>query len=96
MPPNFLTTDVGTSGTSGPQLDERLRLQQEQINNLSLKFDQLLNILGAGRGAPQSPLGPNVYPQIAELEAVGLTHKLGGTPRPPPQICLTPPEVPSI
>ena len=41
MPPNFLTTDVGTSGTSDPQLEERLHLQHEQINNLSLKFDQL-------------------------------------------------------
>ena len=97
MPPNFLTTDVNASGTSGPQLEERLHLQQEQINNLSLKFDQLFDILTGTRcGAPQSPLGPNVDPQITKLEAAGPIHKSGGTPRPPPQIRLTPLEVTGV
>ena len=52
--------------------------------------------MGAGRGATQSPLGPNVDPQITKLEAAGPIHKSGGTPRPPPQIRLTPPEVTNV
>jgi hypothetical protein len=59
MPLSFLATDTSASGTKDSQLEERLRVQQDQINKLTSKFDQLFDLLtGAGRRISQSLLRP--------------------------------------
>ncbi|KAK8450943.1 hypothetical protein SEVIR_6G123906v4 [Setaria viridis] len=95
--PKHLWPGAGTSETRDDVVNEKFRIQQEQISNLSTKLDQLLNLLTRMRqGVPQSLLKMDVDPQIAKLEAAGLIHENGGTPKALPKIHVTPPRVNNV
>jgi hypothetical protein len=89
MPPH-LWPGTSAQGAHDGSIDEKLRNQQQQINNLSLKLDQLVEILtGSGQGVPRTPQKAAADPQIEELEDAGHVPKTNEVPKPPPQLQFT-------
>lgn len=65
LPAVQISTDL-TASSRDPELEERLRSQQRQLDNLHARFDQLFDILtGTGQGGQPPPASPVVDPQIA-------------------------------
>lgn len=65
LPAVQISTDLAASSRD-PELEERLRSQQRQLDNLHARFDQLFDILtGTGQGGQPPPASPVVDPQIA-------------------------------
>jgi hypothetical protein len=97
-PPN---DGAGTSGLREQQMEERINSQQQQLNQLHTKFDQLLNLLaGSGRTIPPSngePVNgqPIVDPQVEELEDIVRRQRADEDPSKNPQLIAPPPLVSS-
>jgi hypothetical protein len=84
-----LNSDEGTSQTR--EMEEQLRSQQQQLHQLSTKFDHLLNLLGgSGRVVPPNSGQAVIDPQVEELEDIEHHQKADDIPQ-QPQLVAPPP-----
>ena len=82
-----LHTDTTASGSRDQHIEMQLRTQQQQLDQLTLKFDQLFDLFtGSGQNLPRVPTQRVIDPQVEELEATARSQRATEATRNDPQI----------